>query len=370
MKERVSRADSNAARPAGDGVAVGMSGGMDSSAAALILHERGLDVVGVTLKFFCLSDRTLSPRACCSGDSIRCAKAVCNRLGIPHTIIDVEKQFDEKVIRYFLREYRSGRTPNPCIVCNEKIKFPALSAFADRMGLRWIATGHYAGLSPRKDRSVLLRAAADRTKDQSYFLYRVAAKHLARAIFPVGDMRKAETVEKVSRLGYTGGKKQESQDICFLPDGDIGAFIAGHLGTREGEVVDMEGKIIGRHRGHFYYTIGQRRGLGIPGDAPMYVRDIDATRNRVVLAPAEELFSRTVRFAQLKLRSRDPRIPLEAKIRYRHGPAPLESVSRKDGSMAVRFREPQRAVTPGQSIVLYRNDCVLGGGVIESSGEA
>lgn len=369
MRGPVSSADSNAARQAGDGVAVGMSGGMDSSAAAHILHERGLEVVGVTLKFFCLSNQTLSPRACCSKDSIRRAKAVCNRLGIPHTIVDVEQQFDEKVVRYFLREYRSGRTPNPCIVCNEKVKIPALAAFADRMGMRWIATGHYAGLSPRKDGSVLLRAAADKTKDQSYFLYRVAVKHLARAIFPVGDMSKAETAAKVSRLGYTDGKEQESQDICFLPDGDIGAFIAGHLGTREGEVVDMEGKIIGRHRGHYYYTIGQRRGLGIPGDAPMYVREIDAANNRIVLAPGEEIFSRTVRFAQLRLRSRDPRIPLEAKIRYRHGPAPLESVSRKNGSMFVRFRQPQRAVTPGQSIVLYRDGCVLGGGVIESSEE-
>jgi tRNA-specific 2-thiouridylase len=367
MMGRLSSGDADAARSAGEGVAVGMSGGVDSSAAAHILRERGYDVVGVTLKFFCLSDRTLSPRACCSRDSIRRAKSVCNKLGIPHKIIDVEELFDGKVVRYFVREYRRGRTPNPCIVCNEKVKFPAIADFADRMGLRWIATGHYAGLDSREDGSVLLRAAENRAKDQSYFLYRVAVKHLSRTIFPVGDLSKAEAAAKVSRLGFKAGEKRESQDICFLPDGDIGAFIAASLGTRDGDVVDMEGKIIGRHNGHFYYTIGQRRGLGIAGDAPMYVREIDAIRNRIVLAPEDKLFSRTVRFAQLRLRGRKLGTPLAAKIRYRHGPAPLESITRDKSVMIARFRQPQRAVTPGQSIVLYRNGFVLGGGVIESS---
>lgn len=351
-----------------DGVAVGMSGGVDSSTAAWALNEQGYRVVGVTLRFFCYERSYLPKRSCCSETSLRRAKEVCERLGIDHHTLNVELDFRRYVIRNFIEEYRKGRTPNPCVICNEKVKFPALGRIADWLGLEHIATGHYVRLVERPARRIFLATAFDRAKDQSYFLYRVPVKLLARTVFPIGEMEKG-VVSRISKeLGFSERVQQESQDVCFLPGGDLHAFLSAHVKNRRGEVVDQEGHILGYHRGVSFYTIGQRRGLGIVGKVPLYVKSIDARRNRVVLAPESELYSTVAWCRGIKLRGHAPHHSLLAKVRYRHRPAEVKSIERRDNRLLVRFKDQQRAITPGQSLVLYRGGMVVGGGIIEKAG--
>ncbi len=344
-----------------------MSGGMDSSAALWLLHRRGYRVAGVTLRMLCLSSGAGSDRACCSIESVQRASRLCERLGVPHYLVDVERRFRDLVIADFIEEYRRGRTPNPCIICNEKIKFPALAETADRLGLERIATGHHARVVTGPGGRSYIATAADGEKDQSYFLYRVPVALLRRSLFPVGDERKAAVRRLMEEARIERIPSRESQDVCFLMDGDLRAFLDRYIAGREGEVLDSEGRVLGRHRGVHRYTVGQRRGLGIAGPVPLYVRRIDARRNRIVLSPEGGIYTRTVRCRGIRLRSRSVAPPLTAKIRYRHPAADVEMVTRGGGGLTVVFSRPQRAPAPGQSLVLYRDGVVMGGGFIEHS---
>ncbi len=353
----------NIRRPSapGEKVVVGMSGGVDSSVAAALLKESGYSVTGLTLRFLCDS---CGRRDGSDDDSVSRSRDVCGEIGIEHRTKDVSAEFREKVIRYFTDEYRDGRTPNPCIVCNEKVKFPAISAVADSLGARKIATGHYARLARDGKGRLLLGAATDRSKDQGYFLYRVPVRILKKTLFPLAYLRKDEVLSIADGIGLHTKAGKESQDICFLPGGDISGFLGARIGTAEGDVVDCEGNVLGRHDGIYRYTIGQRKGLGIASGAPMYVRSLDPVRNRIVLAGDEDLFTGVVECSSLRMRVMDPRLPLDAKIRYRHVPAKVRSLERRGNSLTVVFDNPQRAVTGGQSLVLYSGGMIIGGGLI------
>ena len=346
-------------------VVVGMSGGVDSAAAAWILHEKGYRVFGVTLRFYCYARSAGSPRPCCSDALLRRARRLCSKLGIDHNVIDVEKDFSETVVRDFLDGYRAGRTPNPCILCNEKVKFPALVKAADWLGCGRIATGHYARLVSGGRGAPLLATAFDGTKDQSYFLYRVPVKILRRTLFPLGEMLKESVKSASVRFGPGREKQKESQDVCFLPDGNLRHFLGERIGFAPGEIVDRGGRVIGRHEGAHLYTIGQRKGLGVAGGIPLYVSEIDMQANRIVLGRKEEIFGAGAICGNLRLRSRDLSRGLAAKIRYGRVPAIVARAVRRGPLLEVIFREPQWAVTPGQSLVLYRGDTVVGGGIIE-----
>ncbi len=346
-------------------VVVGMSGGVDSTAAASLLRERGLDVVGVTLKLYCYARSAAAPRPCCSDALLRRARRFCAQSGIPHRVIDAEADFSRLVVRRFVAEYRRGRTPNPCVVCNELVKFPALARAADLLGCGAIATGHYARLVPGPRGAPLVASAADAAKDQSYFLYRLSPGVLRRTIFPLGDRTKRSAREIAARTGYDAAGSRESQDVCFAPDGDVRRFLADRIGDRPGDVVDGAGRVLGRHRGVHTVTIGQRKGLGIAGGEPLYVAAIDAARNRIVLAPKEGVFHRGARCRSLRMRTRSLDGPLAAKTRYRRSFSSVSEATLSGGVLEVRFTEPQWAVAPGQSLVLYRDGVVVGGGVIE-----
>lgn len=347
-------------------VVIGMSGGVDSSVAALLLKERGYRVIGVTLRLAAPSALKGAPKSCCSEESILRAEKICKRLGIEHIIQDCRTAFGEIVIREFIDEYRAGRTPNPCITCNEKIKFPQLAAVADRHGCPAIATGHYARLVKEGRGRALLASSPDAGKDQSYFLYRVPVSLLERTIFPLQDMSKDDVRIKASHCGLREVRTGESQDICFLDGTDLRTFLSGHLPEEGGEVVDSGGRVIGHHGGMYNYTIGQRKGLGISAERPLYVTSVDASRNIVTLGPEEELYSSTAVCHRIRMRFRKIDGPLHAKIRYRHSAAEVERIEREGGSLRVRFLRPQRAVTPGQSVVLYHGGIIVGGGVIFS----
>ena len=348
-----------------EGVVVGMSGGVDSSSAAWMLHGEGHRVIGVTLRLYCYARASRSPRPCCSDELLRRARRLCAKLGVDHHVIDVENEFRERVVRDFLREYRAGRTPNPCIVCNEKVKFPALARVADWLGCERIATGHYARLVRGARGAPFVAAALDETKDQSYFLYRVPVKILERTLFPLGGTLKESVKRDASRLGLGSLAGRESQDVCFIPDGDLGSFLRYEIGSSPGDVVDRGGRILGRHDGVQFYTIGQRRGFGIAAGEPLYVSAIDERENRVVLAPKDDVFGERALCGRLRLRSRDLGGGLMAKVRYRKPLAEVARTELRGRLLAVHFREPQWAVTPGQSLVLYRDGVVIGGGIIE-----
>ena len=345
-------------------VVVGMSGGVDSAAAAWILHEKGYRVSGVTLRFYCYARSAGSPRPCCSDALLRRARRLCAKLGIDHHVIDVEEEFRETVVRDFLEGYRAGRTPNPCILCNEKVKFPGLVKAADWLGCERIATGHYARLVPGGHGVPLLAAAFDGKKDQSYFLYRVPVRILRRTLFPLGEMLKESVKRDAVRFGPGHEGQRESQDVCFLPDGNLRAFLGARIGFIPGDIVDRAGRVLGRHDGAHLYTIGQRKGLRVAGGIPLYVSEIDTHANRVVLGRKEEIFSARALCGSARLRSRDLSGGLAAKIRYGRAPADVVRAVRRGPLLEVIFREPQWAVTPGQSLVLYRDEIVVGGGII------
>ncbi len=342
---------------------LGMSGGVDSTAAAVILSRRGYRVAGVTLTF---------PHSSVGGgfktggnrDERDSAAGICSALGISHVVEDAGNQFRKRIVENFIREYRRGRTPNPCILCNQMIKFPLLAGMADRMDCRFIATGHYSRLAKGKGGRTFL-ARSGRGKDQSYFLYRVPVKLLNRTLLPLGDLTRGEAEGIVEEEGLSGMVADQSQDACFL-SGEVDTFLANCLGYRRGEVVNEHGEVLGSHRGIHFYTVGQRRGIGISASEPLYVKSIHSSGRRVVVAPDEALYSDAVTCTSLRLRIRSPGDGLSAKIRYRHSPAEVRSITRKGGRMKVVFRKPQRAIAPGQSLVLYNgNGVVLGGGIIE-----
>jgi tRNA-specific 2-thiouridylase len=351
-------------------VLVAMSGGVDSSVAAALLHEQGYDVIGATMKLFCYGD-DVPDRPCCSLDSINDARRVCERLGVPHYVLNLESAFGRDVIDDFVAEYAAGRTPIPCVRCNTFTKFRDLLCKADALDADWIATGHYA-----RTRSGELLRGRDATKDQSYFLWGIDRSVVARMLLPVGEMTKSETRARARALGLTVvADKVESQDICFVPDGDHAKVIARRLGPdtpslSRGPIVLPSGVVVGEHDGYARFTIGQRR--GVPGGfpEPMYVIAIRPADRAVVIGPREALLGRGVVAGGVNwlVEPLAAGARVQIQVRHRAQPTPAELV-RVDGSeIELALEEPVAAITPGQSLVLYDGERVLGGGLIERGG--
>jgi len=362
-------------------VAVAMSGGVDSSTVAAILHERGQSIVGLTMQLW--NQRRLPELAadgparhrCCSMDDVYDARRVAEHLGVPFYVVNFERQFEETVIRPFVGNYLEGRTPIPCTLCNNHVKFDQLLLTARQIGADRIATGHYARVrhNPETQRYELLRAL-DESKDQSYFLFGLTQEQLARTEFPLGELNKKEVRETARRLAVPVAEKPESQEICFVPTGNYVRFIEGYLqeqGSKlpeeSGDIITTTGEIIGQHNGLHHFTVGQRRGLGFATGRPVYVVSLDRANNRLVVGEDADLRSsacevRDVNWIPFTM----PEGPVEAmvRIRNRHEPAAAEIVVLDATTARVTFREPQRAITPGQAAVFYSGEKVLGGGWI------
>ena len=354
-------------------VAVGLSGGVDSSIAAALLKDRGYEVVGMTMKIFDPSmPLTESVKHACYGpgeaEDVKAAAAICDRLGIPFQAIDLKEEFRDHVIGYFRREYLAGRTPNPCIFCNHRIKFGFFLEKARKEGIdfEFFATGHYAQIA-RSEGRYLLKRAADLSKDQTYFLYALTPEQLSHTLFPVGEYTKPEVREIARSLGLETADRPESQD--FISGPDYSPFFREEE-INEGDIVDQEGNILGRHGGIVYYTVGQRRGLGIASPRPLYVLRIDAARNRIVVTEKENLFSKGLIASHLNLIAvdrLDKPFEIKAKIRLQHKEVDATLSPLEEDKAQILFQEPQLAVTPGQAVVFYLKDIVLGGGIIEQA---
>jgi len=350
-------------------VLVAMSGGVDSSVAAAILHREGYRVLGSHMKLVHLDG---VEHGCCGPRAEADARAVAEIAGFDFEVVDMSGEFERTVLADFFEEHRSGRTPNPCVRCNEHIKFGAFLDRADRLGFDFVATGHYARTWRDWSDRWHLGRGADRTKDQSYVLHMLGQEQLGRALFPVGEGAKAETRAMAERLGLPVAGKPDSQEVCFVPGADHGAFLREHapdLVRWGGEVVGTDGSILGRHDGTFRFTVGQRRGLGVSTGARTYVVDVDAPSNRIVVGPEQLLARRGLVAERVSwVAGRPPAAgPFEAevRVRYRGDDIPAVVEASADGTGArVEFRRPERAIAPGQSVVFYRGDEVLGGGTI------
>jgi tRNA-specific 2-thiouridylase len=348
-------------------VLVAMSGGVDSSVAACLLAEAGHEVVGSHLK---LVHTGGVEHGCCGPQAEADARAVAEHGGFPFEVVDLSDVFEDRVVSDYVAEHEAGRTPNPCVRCNERIKFGAFLDRAEELGVDLVATGHYVRTLHRDGRWRLYRGR-DRDKDQSYVLAGLSQPQLARSRFPVGDLTKAATRAHAERLGLPVATKPDSQDLCFAPAGDAAAFLearAPHL-DRAGEVVDPSGRVMGGHRGTHRVTIGQRRGLGVSTAERVYVLEVDPLANRVVVGPASLLARRGLLADRVNWIPDRPKGPFEAgvKIRYRGEEAPAVVTPRGEDGARVEFRIPQRAVSPGQAVVFFREDRVLGGGTITQS---
>ena len=357
-------------------VLVAMSGGVDSSAAAILLHRSGYEVVGVTMKLWDSSAlaNADSTKSCCGAESARDAKYVCRKLGAPHYTINYASEFKRDVIDNLVGEYLSGRTPNPCIRCNSYLKWGELVKLADQLDIKFISTGHYARIDRLNDGEYALLKGHDEAKDQSYALWGIQRQLLSRTILPIGTMVKGEIRQLLRDEGFGFSDKPESQEICFVPDNNLPRFIKesaekSGIAIPEGSIVNRDGTVLGKHRGIPFYTIGQRKWLGIGHTVPLYVKSFHNDRNEVVVSEKDGLLSRTCIVSRLNWLAEKPlqhyEQIFEVKIRYRHLAAPASCELRKDNSMHVAFKEPQRAITPGQSAVFYRAGRVLGGGIID-----
>lgn len=358
---------------------VAMSGGVDSSVAAALLAEQGYRVIGVTMKLWEFHDvggNTARESACCSVESMNDAALVCRRLGVPHYVVDFQEEFRRWVVENFVSEYLAGRTPNPCIICNTRIKWEALLRKAKELGAEYLATGHYArvGYDPGSGRYLLMKGR-DASKDQSYALWGLSQESLACTLFPLGDLTKGEVRRIAADLGLKTAKKRESQEICFVPDNNYRRLIrekaAGRLkDLREGQIVTTTGEVVGTHSGYTDFTIGQRRGLGIALGRPVYVVDVQPETNRIVVGGKERLYRRGLRAQNINWIAVDRlhgRRRLFVKIRYKDPGAFAEVYELPDGRAEVVFENPQRAITPGQSVVFYDGEVVVGGGIIQES---
>jgi len=350
-------------------VLLGMSGGVDSSVAGYLLREQGYDVIGVTMKVWPQDCISRAEDKCCGPQAVADARAVAHSLGIPHYVVDEADQFERTVIDYFTSEYQAGRTPNPCVMCNEKLKFGNLWGKAEALGCDFIATGHYAIIEHHRDRAVL-RKGIDPRKDQSYFLFSLRQPQLRRALTPLGAMRKPEIRKIAHSLGLKVADKIDSQEICFVPGNDYKAFLRSHLGENEfhrGEIYDVEGNFVGEHDGIELFTIGQRKGLPGGSAKPRYVVDLDAETNRVIVGDVEDLVCDEFEIDRTNWIARelpDEDVDATVKIRYSHPGTPATVTSLENHRARIRLHEPQRAVTPGQAAVIYDGDVVIGGGWI------
>lgn len=359
-------------------VIVGMSGGVDSSVTAYLLKQQGFDVIGVTMQIWQDDDpeRQRLEGGCCSLYAVDDARRVAQMLDIPYYVMNFKDIFKEKVIDYFVDEYFKGRTPNPCLACNRYIKFEELMRRAHAIDAYYIATGHYAKIEYDEDRQrFILRRSVDDKKDQSYVLYTFTQYQLEHTLMPLGYYTKPKVREIARRIGLTVAEKPDSQEICFVEDDDYGRFIQQMRpdDIKEGYFIDTKGCILGKHKGIAFYTIGQRKGLGLSLGKPMYVVDIDAENNVVVLGDENEVFDDQLTAGDLNFipfdRLEQP-IEVTAKIRYNSKEVPATIYPVDDGAkVKVVFDRPQRAITPGQAVVFYQGDIVVGGGIIEKSGQ-
>jgi len=359
-----------------------MSGGVDSSTVAAMLCQQGYHVVGLTLQLW--NQRRLAghngmPESvqgrCCSIDDVYDARRVAETLSIPYYVVNQEERFEQDVVRPFVAEYLSGRTPVPCSLCNNHLKFDQLLVTARQIGADRLATGHYARneFDPERGRW-LLKRPADRSKDQTYFLFGLTQEQLSRTLFPLGNMRKPDVREEARRAGLRLFEKPDSQEICFIPGGDYKRFLDAYFSEQgeqipdtAGELVTTTGEVVGPHNGIHNFTVGQRKGLGVATGSPLYVLEIRGDKRQVVVGGGDELLSRTLRARQLNWIAidelREP-IRVQAKIRHRHEPAAATVVNHSPDEALVTFDEPQRAITPGQAVVFYDDDVVVGGGWI------
>ncbi len=348
-------------------ILVAMSGGVDSSVSAAHLVEQGHDVIGMSLQL------APSPPDHPGPDHKADARAVCDQLGIPFRIVDAQERFASTIIDYFVSAYHAGRTPSPCVRCNPRIKFSTLLEVADELGADKVATGHYARVAKGDDGRWHLYRGADPSRDQTYYLCRLEQRWLERIVFPVGEMTKPDVRAYAARLGLVVADKQDSQELCFVPENRYVPFVEQWGGPgRPGNIVDRSGKVLGEHKGLHRYTIGQRRGLGIAAGKPLYVLDIDAERNEVVVGDNEHLFQRvlTARDCSWITGEAPGERLVQAKIRYRAPAAPAVVEPLDEHTCRVTFEQPQRAITPGQAVVFYDGEEVLGGGWIEDAWEA
>ena len=350
-------------------IVVAMSGGVDSSVAAALLARDGHDVVGLSMQLYDQSHGEITFGSCCTLDDLYDARRVATAIGIPHYIVNFERKFEEHVVSDFVREYASGRTPIPCVHCNGDLKFASLVERAESFNAEAVATGHYAQVDfDEETRRYRLKRGVDDQKDQSYFLFTLSQAQLARARFPVGGLDKAAVREEARRLGLRVADKKDSQEICFVAAGEHPGFVARRAEIPAGVIQDREGHVLGRHEGVHRFTIGQRKGLGLSSGIPLYVVNIDADTAAITVGPREDLERATLTASRANWMSGEaPASPIRAhaRIRYRHQEAPATITPIGEDRVSVVFDTPQSAITPGQAVVFYGGEVVLGGGWID-----